>query len=121
MTECLPIYGASAAHRFARTMWDSLKIEVKTYYIFFWSLLTSFYHQVFQPTDLMTEGEALKAIQALVKTICASETDGKEDIQAFPKEICEECIKILQEPEKSRAKHAIKILCTLVHTTRESA
>jgi DNA repair/transcription protein MET18/MMS19 len=69
----------------------------------------------------MTEGEALKATQALVKTICASEADGKEGVQTFPMEICEECIEILQEPEKSQAKHAIKILCALVHTTCGSA
>lgn len=71
--------------------------------------------QVFQPIDLATEGEALKTTQALVQLIYK---DVQEDIEGFAKEICQECIEILREPEKSQARGAIKILCALISTTR---
>jgi DNA repair/transcription protein MET18/MMS19 len=41
-----------------------------------------------------------------------------EDIQGLAREACEECIRILQEPEKSQAKPAIKVLCAFISTTR---
>jgi DNA repair/transcription protein MET18/MMS19 len=76
--------------------------------------------QIFQPTDSVNEEEALRTTQVLVKTI--HETDGQNeddaDINGLAHDICEECINILKEPEKSQAKPAAKILCAFMSTTR---
>jgi DNA repair/transcription protein MET18/MMS19 len=73
---------------------------------------------VFQPTDPITEKEALKTVEVLVKIIHANEDQEKlDDIQGFGREVCEECIQILREPERSLAKPAIKILCAFMSTT----
>ena len=41
--------------------------------------------------------------------------DTKEwQFEGLAKTICEECIKILNEPEKSRAQPAVKVLCAFV-------
>ena len=74
---------------------------------------------MFQPTDSITEEEALKTVQVLVKTIYADGgLDQTEEIEGFGRDACEECIQILKEPEKSLAKPAVKILCTFMSTTR---
>jgi DNA repair/transcription protein MET18/MMS19 len=71
----------------------------------------------------MTEEEALRTTQVLIRTIYADNTEAQksdtENIQGLAREACEECIKILQEPEKSQAKPAIKILCAFMTTTRQ--
>ena len=75
--------------------------------------------QIFQPTDAETENMALNTTQVLVRTIydqAAGAVD--DDIKGFAKDVCEECIKILKEPEKSQAKHAIKVICAFLSTTR---
>lgn len=78
--------------------------------------------KIFQPIDSITEQEALKTVQVLVQTIYAVQ-EGHEteeaDIQGLGREVCEECIEILREPEKSQAKHAIKIICAFMSTTRK--
>lgn len=77
------------------------------------------YWQIFQPTDHVTEEEALKTTQVLIRTIYsdASERD-KEPMKGLAQEACEESIHILQEPEKSQAKPAIKVICAFMSTTR---
>jgi DNA repair/transcription protein MET18/MMS19 len=79
--------------------------------------------QIFQPTDPITEEEALKTAQVLIRTIYAEAIEvhqmDTEDIQGLAREACEECIKILQEPEKSQARPAIKVLCAFMTTTRQ--
>lgn len=77
--------------------------------------------QIFQPIDTETEEGALVAIQVLVKTIYAEEeaaVESDEDIQGLARNVCEECINILKEPEKSQAKPATKVLCAFISTTR---
>ncbi|PFH51873.1 hypothetical protein AMATHDRAFT_74737 [Amanita thiersii Skay4041] len=101
MAVCLPVYGPAVARSFARKLWSSIKLEI------------------FQPTDPLTEQEALKAIQVLVTTIHAPEEraiEDDEDIQGFARDACIECLQILKEPEKSQAKPAIKVLCAFVST-----
>ncbi|KAI9458702.1 ARM repeat-containing protein [Russula earlei] len=95
---CLPVYGPRVAVNLARKLWNSLKLEI------------------FQPTDVETEGEALKATQVLIKTIYADEVRDA-DLDGLAKDACEECIQILKEPEKSQAKPAIKVLCAFMSTT----
>jgi DNA repair/transcription protein MET18/MMS19 len=97
---CLPVYGPGVAANFARKLWSSLKLEI------------------FQPTDIETEMEALKATQVLIKTIYADEVADTE-LQGLAKDACEECIQILKEPEKSQANPAIKVLCAFMSTTRQ--
>jgi DNA repair/transcription protein MET18/MMS19 len=92
------VYGPRVAANSARKLWSSLKLEI------------------FQPTDPETEEEALNATQVLIKTIYASEAIDA-DIDGLAKDVCEECLQILKEPEKSQAKPAIKVLCALMSTT----
>ncbi|KAF5383772.1 hypothetical protein D9615_003569 [Tricholomella constricta] len=102
MALCLPIYGSALARVSARKLWNSLKLEI------------------FQPTDPLTEEEALKTTQALVETIYTQEEDAIEsddDVQGLARDVCEECIHILREPEKNQARPAIKVLCALMATT----
>ncbi len=64
---------------------------------------------------------ALNTTQVLVRTIyqAPGEQDAQDqDIEGLAKDVCEECIKILKEPEKNQAKHAIKVICAFVSTTR---
>lgn len=69
----------------------------------------------------MNEEEALRTTQILVKTIHESDeaTGDDVDIQGLARDVCEECIGILKEPEKSQAKPAAKILCAFMSTTRK--
>ncbi|KAI0047844.1 ARM repeat-containing protein [Auriscalpium vulgare] len=96
---CLPVYGPGIARTMARKLWSSLKLEI------------------FQPTDAVTEEEALKTTQVLIKTIYADDSTPDAEIEGLAKDACEECILILKEPEKSQAKPAIKVLSAFMSTT----
>ncbi|KAI0686671.1 ARM repeat-containing protein [Cytidiella melzeri] len=99
---CLPVYGLGVAKDHARKLWNTLRLEI------------------FQPTDPETESLALNTTQVLVRTIYDthdSQTAQDEDVQGFAKDVSEECIKILREPEKNQAKHAIKVICVFVSST----
>lgn len=41
-----------------------------------------------------------------------------DDTEGLAKDICEECLEVLREPEKSQAKPAIKVLAAFLETTR---
>ncbi|KAF7798029.1 hypothetical protein EIP86_009241 [Pleurotus ostreatoroseus] len=102
---CLPVYGSSTARKHAKELWNTLKLEAT---------------QIFQPTDLETEVLALKTTQVLVRTIYDSHnTDIASDpqIEGLAKDACDECVRILKEPEKSQAKPATKVLCAFMSTT----
>ncbi|TRM60732.1 RNAPII transcription regulator C-terminal-domain-containing protein [Schizophyllum amplum] len=99
MSICFPVYGAAVARANGRKLWNALKLEI------------------FQPTDTVTEAEALKTTQELVKTIYEESSADDSDVQGLAREACEECIGILKEPEKSQAKYAIKVLCAFMSTT----
>lgn len=78
--------------------------------------------QIFQPTDVETETMALHTTQVLIQTIYGGAgVDGVEDqeIEGLARDACDECIRILKEPEKSQAKPAMKVLCAFVSTTRK--
>ena len=78
--------------------------------------------QIFQPTDVETEKMALSTTQVLVRTIYQGRVDEAPqavEIEGLAKDVCEECIKILKEPEKNQANHAIKVICAFVSTTRK--
>ncbi|KAK0239096.1 ARM repeat-containing protein [Armillaria nabsnona] len=103
MSECFPVYGAGLARSSARDIWNTLKLEI------------------FQPTDTITSDMALTCTQSLVKTIYSAdsrtEDEAETDIEGLAQDACEECIKILREPEKSQARPAIKVLCAFMSTT----
>ncbi|PPQ72316.1 hypothetical protein CVT26_007273, partial [Gymnopilus dilepis] len=99
---CLPVYGAALARVSARKLWNALKLEI------------------FQPVDPEAEEEALKTTQILVRTIYADEeaaVEVNEDIQGLARNVCEECLQILKEPEKSQARPATKVLGAFMLTT----
>ncbi|KIP04531.1 hypothetical protein PHLGIDRAFT_191607 [Phlebiopsis gigantea 11061_1 CR5-6] len=98
---CLPVYGSLVAKENARKLWNTLKLEI------------------FQPTDPETESMALHTTQVLVQTIYGGPTGAAQDqeIEGLAKDACEDCLKILKEPEKSQAKPATKVLCAFVSTT----
>ncbi|TDL24084.1 ARM repeat-containing protein [Rickenella mellea] len=98
---CLPVYGPGVAQEFSRKLWNLLKLEI------------------LQPTDPDTEQKALDTTQVLINTIYSSEvadTGESYDVEGLAKEICEECLEVLREPEKSQAKPAIKVLGALAGT-----
>lgn len=93
-------------------------------FLFFLKTLTKVVLQIFQPTDSQTEEDALKTVRTLVETIYTHEEEAietEDDIQGLAKDVCDECIQVLREPEKSQAKPAIKVLCAFTNTTRPSA
>ncbi|KAI0339641.1 ARM repeat-containing protein [Trametopsis cervina] len=99
---CLPVYGSLVAKEHARKLWNTLRLEI------------------FQPTDVETENMALNTTQVLVRTIYAikdGDATSDETVQGLAKDVCEECIKILKEPEKNQAKHAIRVICAFLSTT----
>ncbi|KAI0091461.1 ARM repeat-containing protein [Irpex rosettiformis] len=99
---CLPVCGSSVAKDHARKLWNTFRLEI------------------FQPTDVETENMALNTTQVLVRTIYqthGTEIVQDEEIEGLAKDVCEECLKILKEPEKNQAKHAIKVMCAFVSTT----
>ncbi|KAF7971317.1 hypothetical protein HWV62_21494, partial [Athelia sp. TMB] len=97
ISAALPVYGAALARQSARKLWSALKLE---------------------PTDSVTESESLKATQVLIRTIYADSPEhGNSSMEGLAQEACEECIKILREPEKTQARPAIKILCAFMSTT----
>ncbi|KAF7308252.1 ARM repeat-containing protein [Mycena chlorophos] len=98
MAICFPVYGPALARENARKLWNALKLEI------------------FQPTDGLTEAEALTTLGTLVVTIHADDTQD-EEVQGLARDACEECIAILREPEKSQARAAIKVLCAFMATT----
>ncbi|KAH8111038.1 ARM repeat-containing protein [Phellopilus nigrolimitatus] len=100
MASCIPVYGASVARTFAKKLWNSLKLEV------------------FQPVNTEIEGAALKSTQVLIQTIYGTETKESSDkLEGLVKEICEECLELMGEPEKSQAVPASKVIAALVGTT----
>lgn len=69
----------------------------------------------------MTEEEALKTTRDLIKVLyqpAAADDSAQEDVQGLAKDICEECLKLLREPEKSQATPALKVINAFLTTTR---
>jgi DNA repair/transcription protein MET18/MMS19 len=62
-------------------------------------------------------------MQSLIETIYMPNAIGESgmdvdvNITGLAKDICQECLKLLGEPEKSQAKPAMKTICALLKTT----
>ncbi|EIN09656.1 ARM repeat-containing protein [Punctularia strigosozonata HHB-11173 SS5] len=102
---CLPIYGMPLARKEAKNLWNHLRLEI------------------FQPTDDQTAEEALATMRSLIQTFYQPPATGESDmdvdapVTGLAKDICQECLKLLGEPEKSQAKPAMKTVCSLLKTT----
>jgi DNA repair/transcription protein MET18/MMS19 len=77
--------------------------------------------KIFQPIDQETAECALETTQTLIQVIYGSlgDASSSEAPEGLGKHIVEECLDVLKEPEKSKAKPAIKVLAALAKTTRE--
>ncbi|KAF8587853.1 ARM repeat-containing protein [Ramaria rubella] len=100
IASCLPVYGAVLARTHASKLWSAFKLEI------------------FQPIDAETADCALETTQTLIRVIypSVSNTDASGTLEGLPKHIVEECLEILKEIEKSKAKPAIRVLAALVAT-----
>ena len=66
------------------------------------------------------EAEALNTTQILIRTIYGpkeSSEDTSETLSGLAKEICDECLELMKEPEKSQAIPASKVMASLIGTT----
>ncbi|OJA09726.1 hypothetical protein AZE42_08802 [Rhizopogon vesiculosus] len=96
MSICLPVYGPVVSREFGKKIWSSLKLEI------------------FQPTDPTTEQSALDTLQVLVRTIhtdTSRESTSVDSIASLARDICNECMQTLKEPEKAQARAAMKVIC----------
>ncbi|KAG1780953.1 Dos2-interacting transcription regulator of RNA-Pol-II-domain-containing protein [Suillus placidus] len=96
MDICLPVYGSAVSREFGKKIWSSLKLEI------------------FQPTDPDTEHSALNTLQALVRTMHADQSQDavhEDSITGLARDMCNECMQALKEPEKAQARAAIKVIC----------
>ena len=60
----------------------------------------------------------MRAVQSLVRTLCRSlNGESAAGMNNLIVDMVQECKTFLREPEKSRAKHAVKILGALIRTT----
>ncbi|KAG8691244.1 hypothetical protein FRC11_005626 [Ceratobasidium sp. 423] len=95
MTLCLPVYGPAVAKSFAPQMWSSFKLEI------------------FQPLDAETADKAVNALTTLLSVLGQDKTQlsgpAEEGIDGLTEEVVTECLRVLREPEKNQAQHAIKI------------
>lgn len=116
----MPVYGPGVARKNAKELWNTLKLEVGGSFEFRSDLINDTkIAQIFQPTDIETETMALKTTQVLVQTTYGNQDTEAGEIEGLAKDACDECIRILKEPEKSQAKPAIKVLCAFMSTTRK--
>ena len=82
-----------------------------------WSALTLVTIQIFYSPDAQIEADALETFRTMIVTLYP---ESKENSIDLAQEIIKECQEILQEPEKSKAKPATKILSGLIFASRRS-
>lgn len=103
MSLCLPVYGSTVAKSFAPQMWSSFKLEI------------------FQPLDAETADKAVNALTTLLSVLGQDKAQisgyVEEGINGLTEEVVTECLRVLREPEKNQAQHAIKIVNACLGTT----
>ena len=73
------------------------------------------YVKIFQPTDVLTETDALTALKSLLDCLHSDGIPAPDShIQGIAEIICTECLHILEEPERSQALPAIKVVDTML-------
>ncbi|WVF68679.1 hypothetical protein IAT40_003451 [Kwoniella sp. CBS 6097] len=93
---CLPVYGSEAVRERGSELWEGIKTEV------------------FYSSDTSIEAAALSAFEALIRTLYPTE---KEPATGLAQDIIKECLAILNEPEKSQAMAATKILAAFLRAS----
>ncbi|KAH7335417.1 ARM repeat-containing protein [Rhizoctonia solani] len=103
MSLCLPVYGPTVAKSFAPQMWSAFKLEI------------------FQPLDTETADKAVNALTTLLSILehdkAQPSGSAEEGIDVLTEEVITEGLRVLREPEKSQAQHAIKIINACLSTT----
>ncbi|WVQ96214.1 hypothetical protein IAU59_003318 [Kwoniella sp. CBS 9459] len=93
---CLPVYGAEAVRERGSELWEGIKTEV------------------FYSSDTSIESAALSAFESLIRTLYPTD---KEPATGLAQDIIKECLAILNEPEKSQAMAATKILAAMLRAS----
>ncbi|WVQ79530.1 hypothetical protein IAT38_001629 [Cryptococcus sp. DSM 104549] len=92
MAACFPVYGAEAVGERGDELWEGIKTEI------------------LYSSDTSIEAAALSALESLMRTLYPTEKDVPTGLA---QEIIKECLKILEEPDKSQAMGATKILAAM--------
>lgn len=119
LSVCLPIYGPFTVLKFAKQLWNTMKLEASRTHTCPQLRLPSI-EQVFQPVNPEIETEALHTTEALIKTLYEVRTEAETSSTVsmdFLTELCEECLSLMDEPEKSQAIPASKVIAALIGTT----
>jgi hypothetical protein len=127
IASCLPVYGVAVSRSHASKMWSTFKLEVRLKCTFLrlgchlQCIRALVRQQVFQPIDSETAECALETIQTLIRVIYPPvDSDVLDEApEGLGQHIVGECLEVLKEPEKSKAKPAIKVMAALVETTRQ--
>ncbi|OCF43478.1 DNA repair/transcription protein MET18/MMS19 [Kwoniella heveanensis CBS 569] len=93
---CIPVYGAEAVRERGSELWEGIKTEV------------------FYSSDTSIEAAALSAFESLIRALYPTE---KEPATGLAQDIIKECLAILNEPEKSQAMAATKILAAMLRAS----
>lgn len=79
------------------------------------SLISS---QILYSSDTSIEAAALSALESLIRTLYPTSTDAPSGLA---QDIIKECLEILNEPDKTQAVAATKILAAIFRASRELA
>ncbi|WVR08275.1 hypothetical protein IAU60_005322 [Kwoniella sp. DSM 27419] len=96
MAACLPVYGAEAVRERGTELWEGMKTEI------------------LYSSDTSIEAAALSALESLIRTLYPTADDAPSGLA---QDIIKECLEILNEPEKSQAMAATKILAALLRAS----
>ncbi|WWD04098.1 hypothetical protein V865_002163 [Kwoniella europaea PYCC6329] len=89
---CLPVYGADAVRERGAELWEGIKTEI------------------LYSSDTSIEAAALSALESLIRTLYPTESDAPSGLA---QDIIKECLEILNEPDKTQAVAATKILAAI--------
>ncbi|WWD20081.1 hypothetical protein CI109_104555 [Kwoniella shandongensis] len=96
MAACFPVYGADAVGERGSELWEGIKTEI------------------LYSSDTTIEAAALSALESLIRTLYPTEQDAPTGLA---QDIIKECLTILDEPDKSQALAATKILAALLRAS----
>ncbi|KAK8849457.1 hypothetical protein IAR55_004790 [Kwoniella newhampshirensis] len=96
MAACFPTYGAEAVGERGTEIWEGIKTEI------------------LYSSDTSIEAAALSALESLIRTLYPTE---QTTPTGLAQDIIKECLTILDEPEKSQALAATKILAALLRAS----
>ncbi|WWC93066.1 uncharacterized protein L201_008031 [Kwoniella dendrophila CBS 6074] len=89
---CLPVYGAEAVRERGSELWEGIKTEI------------------LYSSDTSIEAAALSALESLIHTLYPTEQDAPTGLA---QDIVKQCLEILNEPDKTQAIAATKILAAI--------